>query len=1642
MLRLLDSLSLPYLHEPAQLKQLLCPLVAHSKADQERFYELFDQYWEELARPWELQPPPKAVAWWHRIPAWMRWLLPTLLLTGAGWGIWEIMQPPVQIPEVAFTHPPAIRMDESIRFENLSKNLDTTAMRWEVFDKSTGQREFVEEDSFHLTYRVKNIGAGPDKEIRLTGLTAIDYKTGDTLSFASPLTILCAQPPIIRSINAPKEGEIKTEITFQAVLPEPAGLELKWDFGDESTAAGSSAKHAYANPGNYVVSFTAIRPGASGVCQTSLSHPISIDQNMAIIAAKPLIADTMSPIVSFSWGTWILLGLLGLAMIWYWVKWATRKAPPVPEEKEDLAATAERFRAADKAPYFIPFRPQEGHIRVERELYRLADVLRLRQEGLRKEFNIPDSVKKTIEEGGFPRLLTRADTVPTEYLFLLDEQAYPSHQRRLFEFTVTFLQDREVLGELFYFNSRLHSFWNQQHPQGISPLQLRRLYPYHRIIVLSDAYALLDPNAVGKPALRAEARDLFLSWKYRLLLTHTPVVSWTYREGALHELFAIFPADTEGLGEAIKHIERGIEDEERSTYSSWCKRLMEGRKEPDINYRTWRTAADHKDYLKDYPALYRWLCAIAVYPKPDWNITLAIGRALSAADPRIIVNYDNLLIISHAPWLKTGDLSPRLRRELLADLDPDTEKVARAAVQSELKAVEALVQGSHVNQEYHIALALQNFALAPADPESQAAVRQLLALNLLTPRHITDLNTSVERYMTEIDEDIILAKTSPQTPDIQRFLEENKTKPTPPEKPFFTRDFWLASAASLLYLLIFLFAWNLGGTKRLADWVGVDSTDTPDCQEEFLKFYFLKKQCAADSAVLYNNAGVELYKKALAKPQGIDKLDSLLYLPNRLVDAMFNFQRALVLRPDYELAKANMGKAHFLTGKAYYDDYLESPSPDRLHWALQSFLRAAPYDSIAPDAMHGAGLCYFYQEKLDSAKFYRDELLRRTDGQYFNRLETYPHLQSLLAILDKANIVQTTIYVTDARTKRPLPGVTVALSDFTGSTSRNGSLSLPLVVQVQRSVDFSKKGYKPLQGQRFTPAPENLQWRVQLEPETTQTATPRSNASVIYFDADKTTLRPDARQALDSVSTVLIKNLTWALEITGVASGNGSAAYNQQIARRLADAVSNYLAGKGITRDRLNLMTSTQAKALSKIQRNNITNNSVTLRIIQPVIAESLPPDDDTQADDDEDGVPNKVDQCPNEAGTPENNGCLPKEAPVPLPPPVKTNWRLIKTSFVAEPKILKNRNFYDTLFYDNYDYRITLEELRKDGSASFALEKDLKMEARHLAPVSLPGLKKGAEEEFTLDNHHFRFVYLGQERRRVNAILRDVAVYAFYSQGEARQQPSTFAIPQMVFVKGGSFRMGCDKKQDGGCVDDEEPVHDVILNDFFIGKYEVTNEEFAVFLQEYDSETVISGANAGVEMIQSHEWGIEIRKGQKGLNVFRAQKGYEKHPVVNVSWFGANEYAKWLSEKTGQTFRLPTEAEWEYAARGGPSSKYNPYSGNNNPDRVGWYSKNAGGQTHPVGQKAGNELGISDMSGNVYEWCNDRYDSNYYKQSAKGTRNPIGPDAGSNRVIRGGSWGDAPVLLRNANRGGENQAVMKNNTGFRLVKVGSVSRN
>jgi len=248
---------------------------------------------------------------------------------------------------------------------------------------------------------------------------------------------------------------------------------------------------------------------------------------------------------------------------------------------------------------------------------------------------------------------------------------------------------------------------------------------------------------------------------------------------------------------------------------------------------------------------------------------------------------------------------------------------------------------------------------------------------------------------------------------------------------------------------------------------------------------------------------------------------------------------------------------------------------------------------------------------------------------------------------------------------------------------------------------------------------------------------------------------------------------------------------------------------------------------------------------------------------------------------------------------------------------------------------------------------------------------------------------------------------------------PAQNKVPETILIEGGTYAMGIGESK----YFDEFPVHTVKINDFYIGKYEVTIEEFTGFCR-----------TAGLDL----------------------PSGNPKMPITNVSWEQACMYCNWLSrldhldkcykiirnpktkktniifDKTANGYRLPTEAEWEYAARGGNTGKNFAFSGSNNANEVAWYA-GTGKMLHPVGEKKSNTAGIFDMSGNAQEWVYDVYTQDFYKHSP--SDNPINEKGSVNRVSRGGSYDSYEEGLRISKRYYNTPDFKAKNLGFRIAK-------
>jgi sulfatase modifying factor 1 len=275
-------------------------------------------------------------------------------------------------------------------------------------------------------------------------------------------------------------------------------------------------------------------------------------------------------------------------------------------------------------------------------------------------------------------------------------------------------------------------------------------------------------------------------------------------------------------------------------------------------------------------------------------------------------------------------------------------------------------------------------------------------------------------------------------------------------------------------------------------------------------------------------------------------------------------------------------------------------------------------------------------------------------------------------------------------------------------------------------------------------------------------------------------------------------------------------------------------------------------------------------------------------------------------------------------------------------------------------------------------------------------------------------------------ALLLTSLFLTFPSQAQKKTNPPCQNLfdSHMIKIEGGSFQMGT-KDKNFVVYKDEIKQHEVTINSFEISKYEVTVCQWKVFVKETKSK-----------MPQKPTW-----------------EWKENYPINQITWEDAISFCNWLSKKeklqpayskngpnyicnfSANGYRLPTEAEWEYAAKGGKLARKTKYSGSDNPDEVSWHKTNSNNTPHTVGTKSPNKLGLYDMSGNVWEWCWDWHNKDYYKMKNQNAKNPTGPEMGEKRIVRGGSWDSVTDGLRPENRLSTYPNKTHSFYGFRLVK-------
>lgn len=769
--RLLRAFGPDRLKNPEELGMIIGPALCRNGGEQAVFSRIYATYLEELratkpalGRPAEaadLGTETRVKRWFDR--SWPYIMLISFVVALGGFFLVRDYLRESGKTSVAIIGPDVARIDESIVFENASyfSGKDSTELQWvwTITSGSTGDTILVDSTNWDLPYRVAPIL--DDQAQQLVALEISAPGNQNNGRAIKSLDVRCSNPPPLIGIKLPEDlanNSPYTEYRFTALFDEellesegrkPDDYEYSWRVDGENQGRSRTLVTALPVEKRYEIQVTVSSGRASAPCQ--VKHATDVVTGVAKVtvptyAFQPVEHERNAGIKK--WVPWTLGGIWIALFIWGFRRWnkEVRALKQAAREEAEMRKRAEDkvlAIAPDKPPYKIPWVSQAKNIPLEASHLRLARAMRQRasEEGARV-LNVPATLKATINSGGYPNARFSAKSFASEYVLLIDEVDPKSHRGRLFRRLATELTRRDVYAEVFYYQHQLNRCWNEREPEGISTDELVQRFGGQRLLILGDGHELLDHAAKGVPSIAPRYLQWISAFPQRLILTPIAPVDWGFQEKLLSRYFGLFPSDGAGILLAAEKLENS-QLSIGGNFDGYRDKMREKRRDLSTKDFRWRNGDDVLDYFDHDLGLQIWAMALAVYPNPNLDLTVAIGRALSSKG--VEVNYDNLLKISRWPAMDEGYISSGVREDLLEDIPPEIEKMARAAVAEELSRARPAAAGGYAEQQLDNILIVQRYLLDKDDDQLKKELHYLINADVLDDALLDDLEREIER---------------------------------------------------------------------------------------------------------------------------------------------------------------------------------------------------------------------------------------------------------------------------------------------------------------------------------------------------------------------------------------------------------------------------------------------------------------------------------------------------------------------------------------------------------------------------------------------------------------------------------------------------------------------------------------------------------------------------------------------------------------------------------------------------------------------------------------------------------------------------------------------------------------------------------
>jgi acyl carrier protein len=734
--RIVANINEEDVQSPGDLKYLLGPIICRNKEEQQKFYKLFNEYIstisdEEIAiePAIEEEKPIK-----KRLPIW--WVIVPVAAAAIAWFIYQAFKENKAVTkgivEYGFMNSKMIGDTVKLKVE-YSDSLNSKDYRtdWQVKGPNKFATSFKNSGEIAVVF---------DSAGSYTALASTYNKSGSLLKTDSSIVdILCENPPSVSILGSATDS---TDGSFTATIdsknPSDPAYKYHWYVNDAPVQGDSTmtTNLLKANQPN-IIRVKVDWPGANLHCSgiDSLTDELNLQPPIQLTVINDPKAP-ISPTSKYNWSN-ILLSVSGLLLLPLvtagLVRWRLKKKKGIPHTEEEAPKPVEKEKDY-KGPFTIEFNSQQNKIIPEAGISQLAEVLRKRHTSDVFRLSINKTINSTIRKGGFPVLEYVPRTQPADFLILIDKEFPDGHLTRLFTYVIERLKKEQVHLTVYSFSREPLLLSNENLNHILLPIdKVARLYPETMLLIFSQADAFFRSYDV---LLKKWVTEKFKSWNSKLIITPAAKKDWGAKELALYDAgFTVVPADINAhsiISDEINHmIDRQLLKKEivPELYSS-----------KQFNFSRWRQVAsylkaavkennDRFNHVADQNLLEQWLCALAVYPHINWDVTIAIGKAFEEkySRPGQLVNYTNLLTLSRIQWMNDEQLMDSLRIEMMNHLEEDKQVLARQVILELMKEIEPKISDdSLVKDELQFLGTTNKFLLNANDKISQELTEEEL----------------------------------------------------------------------------------------------------------------------------------------------------------------------------------------------------------------------------------------------------------------------------------------------------------------------------------------------------------------------------------------------------------------------------------------------------------------------------------------------------------------------------------------------------------------------------------------------------------------------------------------------------------------------------------------------------------------------------------------------------------------------------------------------------------------------------------------------------------------------------------------------------------------------------------------------------